>query len=312
MLSVIGLRMYTANLNEEHLTPGEDHWVAVLGCNSFAVMVVLCYVRGIQFLGFFQSVGVLTIVLTDMMGDIAIWTILSLVISLGFAFAFVILEPNAVLEQHSWQDFMGLHPVYESLWLWVGAGVHSDRATMDSVTLGPNGSPELPTAIVFPTMMWVYQFIIGVLLVNLLIAMMSDTYARVMKKGRERWTFERAQLITEFKDTKPPFPPPFNVLWQLFVELPAQWRAGDEDEVDTDGFKTVPDLKLLRKLEGDEQAHLKKCIEAQAERAHDGQDGQIRELKDKLAEVQETCRAQFETLTRHIEATRPAKSTYTP
>ena len=71
----------------------------------------------------------------------------------------------------------------------------------------------------------VYQFIIGVLLVNLLIAMMSDTYARVMEKGRERWTFERASLISEFKDTKPPLPPPFNVLWQLLVELPAKWRA---------------------------------------------------------------------------------------
>jgi len=289
-------------------TPGGDHWAAVVGSNAFAVMVVMCYVRGIQFLGYFQSVGVLTIVLSDMMNDIAIWTILSLVISGGFAFAFVILEPNDVNEQHSWHMFMGMHPVYESFWLWVGAGVHSDRATIDAVTLGSSGVPELPTAVVFPVLMWVYQFIIGVLLVNLLIAMMSDTYARVMEKGRERWTFERTQLITEFKDTKPPFPPPFNMLWQLFVELPAKWRAGDEDEIDTDGFKTVPDLTLLRKLEGDEQAHLKKAIEAQAEREQEGQDWRFRALEEKLAEVQEASRAQFETLTRHIEATRPGAS----
>jgi len=308
VLAIIGLRVYAATLNADDLSPGEDHAVAVIGCNLFAVIVVLCYARGIQFLGYYQSVGVLTIVLTDMMNDIAIWTILSLVISAGFAFAFVILEPSSVLEDHSWALFMGLHPVYESIWMWVGAGVHSDRETIDGVTLGPNGAPELPTAVLFPSLMWVYQFIIGVLLVNLLIAMMSDTYARVMEKGRERWTFERAGLIAEFKDTKPPFPPPFNVLWQLFVELPAKRLGGDDDEVDMDGFKTVPDLKLLRKLEGDEKAHLKKCIEAQAEREQDGQDWQIRDLKEKLAELQEASRTQFETLTRQIEATRPAKT----
>ena len=53
---------------------------------------------------------------------------------------------------------------------------------------------------------------------------MSDTYARVMDKGRERWTFERAQLILEFKNTKGPLPPPFNVLWTVLVE----WRQEAE------------------------------------------------------------------------------------
>ena len=54
---------------------------------------------------------------------------LSLIISLGFAFAFVVLLPR-ISAEHSAFDFLGLHPVYESIWLWVGSGVHSDRATM--------------------------------------------------------------------------------------------------------------------------------------------------------------------------------------
>jgi len=40
-------------------------------------MIVFCYMRGIQFLGFYQSVGVLTIVINDMMNDIAVWTVRS-------------------------------------------------------------------------------------------------------------------------------------------------------------------------------------------------------------------------------------------
>ena len=82
--------------------------------------------------------------------------------------------------------------------------------------------------------------------------MMSDTYARVMEEGRERWTFERAQLITEFKDTKSPFPPPLNVLWALLVELPQHWGTR-EDEIDVDGFKTVPDLKLQERMREEEE-----------------------------------------------------------
>ena len=232
ILSLIVLRLYTVNLSDDDFVRwGEDHWAAVVGSNQFAIMVVLCWFRALQFFGYFQSLGVLQIVLRDMLNDIVIWTVLSLVISLGFAFAFVVLLPRSAAN-HSWGNFMGLHPVYESIWLWVGSGVHSGRETMEEAT-----GTEVPTNLVMPSLMWIYQFIIGVLLVNLLIAMMSDTYARVMDKGRERWTFERAQLILEFKNTKGPLPPPFNVLWTVLVE----WRqATDADEMNISGFKTVP------------------------------------------------------------------------
>ena len=168
VVSLIALRLYMGSVGDE-ADGDEGHWVATLGCNQFALMIVLCWFRMLQFLGYYQSTGVLQIVLGDMMNDIMIWTVLSAVISLGFAFAFVVLLPGSSAN-HSWSAFLGLHPVYETIWLWVGAGVHSDRATMEEVT----GS-EMPTSIVMPTLMWIYQFVIGVLLVNLLIAMMSDT-----------------------------------------------------------------------------------------------------------------------------------------
>lgn len=258
-------------------------------------MIVLCYFRGLQFMGYFRSIGVLTIVVKNMMSDVMIWVVLALVMSLGFAFAFVTLLPQASKE-HSWHLFMGLHPVYESLWLWVGAAEHAARGAIQEET-----GFELPTAVVMPTLTWIYEFVISVVLVNLLIAMMSDTYAKVMEQGRERWTFERAQLITEFKDTKPPFPPPFNLLWQLLVELPAELRKKDE-VVDTSGFKVIPDLKMLSKLEVSEGVHLKRCLNVQHEREQEGQDWQLQQIRDQLSHMQDTSRAHFETLTRQFEA----------
>ena len=144
-------------------------------------------------------------------------------------------------------------------------------------------------------------------LVNLLIAMMSDTYAKVMEQGRERWTFERAQLIAEFKDTKAPFPPPFNLLWQLLVELPAELRKKDE-AMECDGFKVVPDQKMLTKLETSEGVHLKRCLTVQHEREQQGQGWQIQQIRELLAHMHEASRTQFETLTRQLEVTAGASS----
>ena len=106
-----------------------------------------------------------------------------------------------------------------------------------------------------------------------------------MEKGRQRWMFERAQLICEFKDTKAPLPPPFNGLWLLYTILTS---TGTKDEVDVSGFKTVPHLKLLKKLEIAEGASLRKCIEMQDDREQGEmawQIGAVRELLDKMQDA---------------------------
>ena len=81
------------------------------------------------------------------------------------------------------------------------------------------------------------------MLVNLLIAKMSDTFAHINEQGELRWCFERAQLIDEFKDFKTPLPPPFNLLWLLFVSIPSHFhrryreRLFGEELLVENGFK---------------------------------------------------------------------------
>ena len=65
-----------------------------------------------------------------------------------------------------------------------------------------------------PVLLWVYMFLTTIMLVNLLIAQMSDTYCKVSEEGTERWQFQRAQLILEYKDNKTPVPQPLNILWE--------------------------------------------------------------------------------------------------
>jgi len=68
-----------------------------------------------------------------------------------------------------------------------------------------------------------------VVLVNLLIAQMSSTYERVKENSTEFWEFDRVSLIREYKDNKDPLPPPFNVIWYLFLLCAKIFRGSDSD-----------------------------------------------------------------------------------
>ena len=138
------------------------------------------------------------------------------------------------------------------------------------------------------------------MLINLLIAMLSDTYANVMAEGESRWLFERAKLILEFKDTKPPMPPPFNLLWDLFYELPRS-MVKRKDCMDDSGFRWVPEQKLLQGVLEFEALQLKKCVVMQAEREQQSQDYRINELRDMVKRNNASMRMQYEHLTRQIE-----------
>ncbi|KAL3925874.1 MAG: hypothetical protein SGPRY_003547 [Prymnesium sp.] len=62
-------------------------------------------------------------------------------------------------------------------------------------------------------------------LVNLLIAMMADTFQKISADGQKQWQYHRIKIILEYKDERESLPPPFNVLIllnRLFLRL---WRV---------------------------------------------------------------------------------------
>lgn len=64
-------------------------------------------------------------------------------------------------------------------------------------------------------LLMVYMIIANVLLVNLLIAMFSNTFQRVQDNADEIWKYQRYWLVYEYVDT-PLFPPPLNCLSYVF------------------------------------------------------------------------------------------------
>ena len=62
-----------------------------------------------------------------------------------------------------------------------------------------------------PWTLWVYVMISNVLLVNLLIAMMSETYSRVKENALTEWMFDRLGGVLEMVERMHVVPPPFSL-----------------------------------------------------------------------------------------------------
>merc|ERR550514_453838 len=64
--------------------------------------------------------------------------------------------------------------------------------------------------------LWMYVLVSSVLLVNLLIAMMSDTYSKIKDNADVEWKFGRVNSVLEAVERTHPVPPPFSAPLMLF------------------------------------------------------------------------------------------------
>ena len=200
-----------------------------------------------------------------------------------------VLLPEAM---HSpWYHIFGDNVLWSPYWgLMEGTG--SFVASLEQ-----NGGQE-PTQTLAPVLLWVYIFASTIILINLLIAQMADTYSRVTADGRIRWQFDRAALISEYKDTKPPLPPPLNLLCLAYYGVAGAVAhcCGERGEVlaKSEGFKTVPLNMDLKIFERREQTALKECLRQRSKRQDASVDGKLERLEATLAKLEEQSRARFE------------------
>ena len=152
--------------------------------------------------------------------------------------------------------------------------------------------------VVLPALLWIYLFVGAVVLVNMLIAQMADTFSKITAEGLLRWQFERAQLISEFKETKPPLPPPLNVLWLLFVTLP--WKLSGRD-TGLGGFKTFPTSRKMANLVTSEAAALHRCLLRREAKKAATMEAQIDKTNKEIARLQSQNQTRFENLNGRLD-----------
>ena len=178
--------------------------------NFYAIILIFLYLRTIQYLRYWEKAGVMSIVLLRMIPDVKIFFSLVMIISFGFGAAFAVLLPGRMDKPFSYA--FSSSPLWFPFWGLYG---EFDRHDFEEYV-----EDEMPTRLISLVLMWLYMLITTIVLVNLLIAQMSETYAKEMEKATQSWLFERAQLVLEFKDAKAsPLPPPLAPVYDIAVFL---------------------------------------------------------------------------------------------
>ena len=191
----------------------------------------------------------------------------------GFFFAIVLLDessqyPGLAIPGHDqaggegYARLLGSSPVWAPFWGMFGE-YGKEHADMSSV--GEHGeNEEFPSSVMVNVVLWVYLFVSQVVLLNLLIAMMADSYAKVTSDGEVQALYDREGLIRELKDSKPPLAAPLNLLHICCYAVPVRLyricTGSSELVAPHDGFKRIPAWQDLRSLQRIEKEAHKKAV----------------------------------------------------
>ncbi|KAF8774112.1 Ankyrin-1 like protein [Argiope bruennichi] len=195
----------------------DDH--SILVClyirNQFlAVALLLCFVEFLNFLTFHHLFGPWTVIIRDLIKDLMRFLAILGIFLVGFSLHLCAIYQPVFLPKGA--DNLALvvfqSPIdtFEMLFFALFGLVEPDY--MPPMHLSPGFSKAI-MKVVFG----IYMMVTVIVLINLLIAMMSNTYQRIQAQSDTEWKFGRAKLIRNMNKTSPS-PSPI-CLFTLFGEL---------------------------------------------------------------------------------------------
>ncbi|XP_053348677.1 transient receptor potential cation channel, subfamily N, member 1 [Clarias gariepinus] len=209
------------------LNLGEDFPVHVSNCLFarnilLAVAMTLGFIQLLEFLTFHHLFGPWVIIIKKLMKDLCRFGIVLLLFLTAFSLNLtVICQSGNALNQNNTADTLdnksdnetsetNLTPLNATVLLFFALFGLSDR---DKFSCSKNAKPESNdlAELVFG----IYSVVTVIVLLNLLIAMMSNTYQCIQDQSDTEWKFGRAILIRDMS-CKPDTPSPFNLFTSLF------------------------------------------------------------------------------------------------
>ena len=186
----------------------------------FAFALMLCFVQFLDFLSFHHLFGPWAIIIRDLLKDLTRFLVILSIFVAGFTLHLAaIYQPVTA-------------PLEEDLDLGDGNGSGGavTETPLDTLELlffalfglvEPENLPPVHrnpvwTIILVKTVFGLYLVITLIVLINLLIAMMSDTYQRIQAQSDTEWKFGRAKLFRNMNKTSAT-PSPLNLFTKLYV-----------------------------------------------------------------------------------------------
>jgi len=209
------------------------------------VATIACYLRLMNVFAFSKSLGPLFFVIIRLFKDVLLWLFVFFLFMVSFQAGIFALTRQAG----------------ESGWSWypngsMGAGFTAILGDIGNDTMEWMTRTKLGVILIV-----VYSLITQVMLVNLLIAMMGDTYSSVKENSDKEWKFSRYSLINDFI-TSSPYPPPLNLVF-------------------------APILYILDKLSSNEGAKSLVQVDIQFDKPVSKTEGRMRLAKEKVLDKEE-------------------------
>ncbi|CAC5368004.1 TRPM3 [Mytilus coruscus] len=186
---------------------------------TYSITLAMYIMRTMQFFFVEKNIGPKVIMIRKMITDIQFFFMILAVFVFSFGVTYQAnLFPNAPQSWSLLKDIVYLPywQMYGELFIENIEGSEPSSCT-DDPALYLNGTmtrcPQ-QNAIV-PLLLAIYMVLTNILLVNLLIAMFSDTFQKVQDKSEQVWKFYKFSLVYEYYD-RPALVPPFIILNHIF------------------------------------------------------------------------------------------------
>ncbi|EYC30061.1 hypothetical protein Y032_0005g2425 [Ancylostoma ceylanicum] len=190
------------------------------GNQLFAFALLFAFVEYLDFLTVHHLFGPWAIIIRDLMYDLARFLVILLLFVAGFTLHVTsIFQPAYQPLDEDSAELMRLaspEQTLEMLFFSLFGLVEPD--SMPPLHLVPDFAK-----IILKLLFGIYMMVTLIVLINLLIAMMSDTYQRIQAQSDKEWKFGRAILIRQM-NKRGATPSPINMLTKLFVVLKVAFR----------------------------------------------------------------------------------------
>ncbi|CAB1350814.1 unnamed protein product [Coregonus sp. 'balchen'] len=181
-----------------------------------AVAMTLGFVQLLEFLTFHHLFGPWAIIIRDLMKDLGRFAVILALFHTAFTMSLcAVCQPVYPLGQYYnvtlvRQETGGHTPLEVSVLLFFALFGLTEPEDMPALVRSPPAA-----GVVAHLVFGIYLVVTVIVLINLLIAMMSDTYQRIQAHSDTEWKFGRAVLIRDMS-RKSGTPSPFNLFTNLF------------------------------------------------------------------------------------------------
>lgn len=211
VLSAIGILLHLSAIPRE----GVSRVNTMYARNQvFAIAMFLTFVQLLDFLTFHHLFGPWGVIIGNLMQDLARFIVILLIFILGFtAHLAAVTKPGFFYEPANQSDTVaskrGLSSVGRNLVEIFKLLFFSLFGSTDEGILSRLTEKNIPafSKVLVEIVFGLYSLVTVVVLINLLIAMMSDTYQRIQAQSDLEWKFGRAKLIRKLeRSTRTPAP----------------------------------------------------------------------------------------------------------